>query len=169
MTSGFLAGPETRRMQSGLAQANAVRDPGPVHYKLPVGVEPGDTPLSRLAVRGSRHIVAAQHTMMATRRAGRSGGGARSSNHQRSTVCRVHETQNAKTKRRKQVRCLPGRAHPQQLAQDQAQMEGCGVNQQALGDVVLAAQVHSPQAACVQIHRVLGLVGQVRPPILQLG
>jgi hypothetical protein len=59
----------------------------------------------------------------------------------------MHEAQNAKTKRSKQVRHLPGRAHPRQWTQDAAQREGCGVNQQPLGEFILAPQVHPPQTA----------------------
>jgi hypothetical protein len=87
--------------------------------------------------------------MAAPRPAGRSVGGPKSSNHHRTAVCRVHETQNAKTKCSQQLCLLPGRAHPKHLSQDQAQIEGGSVNQQALGNVILAAQVHPAHAARV--------------------
>src|SRR5271165_4910524 len=61
----------------------------------------------------------------------------------------VCEPQNRKTKRGNYVRRLPGSAHPQHLPQDQAQIEGCRMNQRALGDVVLAAQMYPPHAAGV--------------------
>jgi len=64
--------------------------------------------------------------MVAARRVGRSVSGPRRSHHQRTRVFRVHETQKAQTKRSKHLRGLPGRAHPKQLSQDQAQIEGRG-------------------------------------------
>jgi len=59
----------------------------------------------------------------------------------------VHDAQKRQTKRSEQLRRLPGRARPQHLPQNQAQVEGRGVNQQALGKVVLAPQVHPPHPA----------------------
>jgi len=61
----------------------------------------------------------------------------------------MHDAQKAQTKRTEQLRRLPGGAHPQHLPQNQAQVQGSRVNQQALGDVVHAAQVHPLHAAGV--------------------
>ena len=58
----------------------------------------------------------------------------------------MHEAEKRKTKRGKEVRRLPGGAHSQYLPQDQAQIEGRGVNQRPFGDILLAAQMHAPHA-----------------------
>jgi len=69
--------------------------------------------------------------------------------HQKGPLDGLCEPQKRKVERGEQVRRLPGRAHPHRLPQDQAQIEGGGVNQRTLGDVVLAAQMNPPHPARV--------------------
>ena len=57
------------------------------------------------------------------------------------------EPQEQQKKCGEQVRCLPSGAHPKHLPQDQAQIEGGGVNQGAFGDVALLPQMNSSHSA----------------------
>src|SRR5260370_7846087 len=86
---------------------------------------------------------------MATRRVFRSGRGPTRFNRQQISVSGLYELQKRKTKRCNQVCRLPGGANPYHPPQDQAQIEGCRMDQHTLGDVVLTSQVYSPHATGV--------------------
>ena len=61
----------------------------------------------------------------------------------------LYEAYKRTTKGGEQVRRLAGRTHPQDLPQDQTQIEGGGVNRHAFGDVTGAAQMQAPHSTGV--------------------